>query len=87
MLVSPVVPVRFYYGAGLYDGPDGATAQLPYDEFLADPSIAAGSARSFRDLLLARGYDVIYREAGGGHDHLHWRATLAEGLMALIPAP
>lgn len=40
--------------------------------------------RRFRDVLIAKGYDVIYRETGAAHNPLHWRATLAEGLMALV---
>jgi len=36
-------------------------------------------------VLLAKGYDVIYRETGGGHEQLHWRATLADGLITLLP--
>jgi enterochelin esterase-like enzyme len=38
----------------------------------------------FRDILLAKGYDVTYRETGGDHSFHRWRATLAEGLMALL---
>ena len=40
--------------------------------------------RHLRDVLLAKGYDVIYREVGGGHDFVHWRAMLADGLMTLL---
>jgi hypothetical protein len=39
--------------------------------------------RHLRDVLRAKGYDVIYREVGGGHEWVHWRAMLADGLTAL----
>jgi enterochelin esterase-like enzyme len=39
-------------------------------------------------VLRAKGYDVVYREIGAGHDYVHWRAMLADGLMALVgPEP
>lgn len=52
---------------------------------LLDETNLTGNRR-FRDVLLGKGYDVIYRETGGTHDHLHWRAMLADGLMALLRA-
>lgn len=42
--------------------------------------------RSFRDLLLAKGYDVHYREFVGAHTYLNWRATFPEALISLIGA-
>jgi len=42
------------------------------------------SNRHFRDVLLARGYPVTYREFRGGHSDLNWRGGFAEGLLALI---
>ena len=33
---------------------------------------------------LEKGYDVIYRETAGAHQGVHWAATLAEGLIALL---
>lgn len=78
-LESARVPIRFYIDAGLYDNiPD-----LPIDELAIDESNTEGN-RHFRDVLKAKGYDVIYRETGGGHSTLHWRATLPEALMALL---
>jgi enterochelin esterase-like enzyme len=39
--------------------------------------------RHLRDVLLAKGYQVHYREVVGGHDFLNWRGTLADGLIRL----
>jgi len=78
-LESPRVPIRFYIDAGLYDNIPG----LPIDELAIDETNTQGN-RHFRDVLKAKGYDVIYRETGGGHSTLHWRATLPEALMALL---
>jgi enterochelin esterase-like enzyme len=75
------LPIRFYLDAGLYDNAPGAGRVL--HEGLLDQTNLMGN-RHFRDVLLARGYEVIYRETGGAHDFLHWRAMLADGLMALL---
>ncbi len=42
------------------------------------------SSRHMRDVLLAKGYEVHYREFVGGHDYLSWRGLLADGLIALL---
>lgn len=72
---SPKLPIRFYMDAGLFEvdyvGSGGA---------ILEPS------RNMRNVLLAKGYDVHYREFASGHDYLNWRGTLADGLIALLGA-
>jgi enterochelin esterase family protein len=41
-------------------------------------------SRRLRDVLQAKGYDVIYHEQTGDHDYIVWRGSLAEGLLALV---
>lgn len=43
--------------------------------------------RFFRDLLLARGYEVDYQEFVGGHDYVNWRGSLAPALVYLLGKP
>ena len=69
------VPIRFYLDVGLYDPGGSVRAD--------DESNTAGN-RHFRDVLQAKGYEVIYRETGGAHEFVHFSATLAEALMALL---
>ena len=80
-LAAPRKPIRFYIEVGLYDNVPGAG--LPLHELVLDETNLMGN-RHLRDVLRAKGYDVTYREVGGGHDLVHWRAMLADGLMALL---
>lgn len=75
------VPVRFYLEYGLYERM--ANADRPLDQLVIDEGLTVAN-RHFRDVLLAKGYDVTYRETGTPHGNLHWRATLADGLMTLL---
>jgi enterochelin esterase-like enzyme len=40
--------------------------------------------RRMHDLLVARGYDVAYREYNGGHNYPSWRNDLGRGLELLF---
>jgi enterochelin esterase-like enzyme len=80
-LSAPRKPIRFYLEAGLYDNIPGADG--PVYELALDENNLMGN-RHLRDVLRAKGYDVTYREVGGGHEHIHWRAMLADGLMTLL---
>lgn len=42
--------------------------------------------RHLRDVLVARGYPLAYREYCGGHDLACWRSSLPEALIALLGA-
>lgn len=70
---SPKLPIKFYMDAGLFEvdttGSGGG---------ILEPS------RQMRDVLLAKGYEVHYRQFASGHDYLNWRGTFADGLMTLI---
>ena len=39
--------------------------------------------RHLRDILISKGYDVIYREHPGNHDFTHWTIATVNGLLAL----
>lgn len=80
-LAAPRKPIRFYLDAGLYD--NVPSANLPVHALVLDETNLMGN-RHLRDVLRAKGYDVTYREVGGGHEWVHWRAMLADGLLTLI---
>ena len=80
-LAAPRKPIRFYLDAGLYDNVPGAN--LPLHDLVLDETNLMGN-RHLRDVLRAKGYDVTYREVGGGHEWVHWRAMLADGLLTLL---
>jgi enterochelin esterase family protein len=42
--------------------------------------------RRIQPLLKSGGYDVTYRESGGGHNYTSWRDDVWRGLEALFPA-
>lgn len=70
---SPKLPLRFWMDAGVFEVDTGGTGGA-----ILEPS------RHMRDVLLAKGYEVHYRQFASGHDYLNWRGTLADGLLALI---
>jgi enterochelin esterase-like enzyme len=73
---NPKLPVRFYVEVGLLENG-------PKNDY---PSMLTVN-RHLRDVLLAKGYDVIYREFSGDHHSASWRGTLADALQALLGAP
>jgi enterochelin esterase family protein len=80
-LAAPRRPIRFYLETGIYDNAPGANQ--PLRDFVLDETNLMGN-RHLRDVLRAKGYDVTYREVGGSHEWIHWRAMLADGLMTLL---
>ncbi|PWC38164.1 alpha/beta hydrolase-fold protein [Azospirillum sp. TSO22-1] len=65
-------PVRVFLSAGLF-------------ETTADDEIGIlESSRHLRDVLEAKGYDVVYRDYAAGHDYFAWRGALGDGLLALF---
>jgi enterochelin esterase family protein len=67
------LPLRFYLDVGM----------LETHVYKSRAAILHAN-RHLRDVLLARGCDVTYREFPGGHDYLWWRETIADGLVALL---
>jgi enterochelin esterase-like enzyme len=61
----------------------------------AETTAAGGTFKAanahLRDVLMQRGYSVVYNDVPGGeHEYIHWRTTLADGLIALTagwPSP
>jgi enterochelin esterase-like enzyme len=43
--------------------------------------------RHMRDVLVAKGHDVLYREFQGGHDYPCWRESFSAGLRWCLPRP
>jgi enterochelin esterase-like enzyme len=66
--------VQFYLEAGLLE-----TAAIPS----RDPSMLTAN-RHLRDVLQAKGNEVHYVEHFSGHEHVSWRATIADGLIAML---
>ena len=71
---SPRLPLRFAITAGLFDYGD---------ELFARPSSLAAN-RHMRDILLAKGYTVSYREVAGANEVFTVAWTLPDELMFLL---
>lgn len=71
---EPARPVRLFVDVGTYETSVGS-GWLPEAEtdFLA-------ANRRLRDVLVAKGYDVAYREVAEGHTWGNWRVQLLAGL-------
>jgi enterochelin esterase family protein len=72
-IATPRSDARFYLDAGTFEGDTSARG-----------SGILEANRQLRDVLLAKGYEVHYRQFVGGHDFVSWRAMLADGLLALL---
>jgi len=81
LLDAPKGPIRVYMDQSAYEL--RLESRLPFDEMAVSLDLLATAVR-LRDVLRAKGYDVVYRDVGGAHDPLHFRATLAEALIALL---
>jgi enterochelin esterase-like enzyme len=74
LAAEPPIPVHFYLEIGLLE-----TASIPN----RDPSMLTAN-RHLRDVLLAKGNRVRYVEHFSGHEHLSWRATIADALINML---
>lgn len=75
--VSDSPPRRIFMEAGSLE------TATPYRTF---PSLLE-SNRHMRDVLVAKGHDVSYREFHGGHDYACWRESFSTGLRWLFAHP
>jgi len=66
----PTAKTQLYLSAGLFEGSREGSGVLEEN-------------RALRDALRRQGYSIAYQEFAGGHDHLAWRATLPDALIAL----
>jgi enterochelin esterase family protein len=66
------LPLKFYLNAGYFEG-------RPYD---TEP-IMMEVISKMREVLLSKGYEVIYEQFQSGHDYLSWGEGLANGLIAI----
>jgi enterochelin esterase-like enzyme len=82
--VSPRLPLRFSFEAGLLENTSGAPPGQP----IPPPLLVAN--RNLRDTLQSKGYSLHYTEFNGNHTLFNWRGTLGSHLIALVginPAP
>jgi enterochelin esterase-like enzyme len=72
---SPKLPLRFYMDVGILETArmvDSGPSQLVANRYM-------------RDVLRAKGYEVIYREYGGGHDYSSTSNPLFDALPLMLP--
>lgn len=74
MARESTISVQFYLEIGLLE-----TASIPS----RDPSMLTAN-RHLRDVLLAKGNRVHYVEHFSGHEHVSWRATIADALIDMV---
>lgn len=62
------LPVRFFMEVGRMEA----------------SGIQLSTNRCMRDALVAKGYQVTYRELNGNHDYINWRGGFGDGLVDLL---
>jgi enterochelin esterase family protein len=73
---APRKPIRFWIDVGRLE-----TGVSPLS-----PGVDQRAAnRHLRTVLVAKGYDVTYHEAPGGHEFATFRRSVVKGLQALLP--
>jgi enterochelin esterase family protein len=70
---TPAGRVRVYLGVGTFEFDSDGTGGGILEE-----------TRHLRDLLLARNYQVTFKQFVGGHDNVIWRGGLGDGLETLL---
>lgn len=67
---APIQLIHFYLDVGHFEKDD-------------EPSLWHANVH-MRDVLVARGYAVVFQEFSGGHSSVNWRGTVSDGLIALL---
>ena len=70
---TPAGRVRVYLGVGTFEFDSDGTGGGILEE-----------TRHLRDLLIARNYQVTFKQYVGGHDNVIWRGGLGDGLEILL---
>ncbi len=68
---APKKPIRFYLEVGSFE----------IDRTRGGQPGQVDVSRHFRDVLVAKGYDVTYSEYPGGHEYQSWRITTPAALL------
>lgn len=71
---EPRQPIRFYLEVGRFEV-DRTAGGAPGQEAVS---------QHFRDVLVAKGYDVAYSTFPGGHEYQSWRVTLPNALIHFL---
>ncbi len=69
---SPKLSLKFFIEEGLL-----------LEDVSRDGPTGLAANRRFVEILKSKGYPTTYEEVGGSHEPVHWRSTLAEGLISL----
>jgi len=72
------ISLRFRIDVGLFED---ISWEEDHPRF-GSPSLLLAT-RHLRDILKVKGYSVSYNEYSGGHEHLNWQYSLADGLIWL----